>query len=130
MNTSIFNRSLLPARIFCATVAPPSPITPLPSPPPFELHCTPLSAAVSVSMAFRLARTPRIWSMVYGLLGPQLLLAARSTCKRIMDSNIYGVCVVCVCVCGVCVVCACTCRPYNVGNIEYIRMYIHIWPGQ
>lgn len=59
-----------------------------------------LSGSVSVSMAFRLARTGLLWSGLrtadWGLrvVGAQLLLAARSTCKRIMDlympSVLYG----------------------------------------
>jgi len=70
-------------------------------------------------MAFCLARTPLIWSLVFGLwaMGPPTIISGT------LDMQTYNGFIYIMCVWyGMC---ACTCGPYNVGDI-----YGYIWPCQ
>lgn len=119
MNTSIFNRSLLPARIFCATVA--TPLTPHPSPLTTPLR-TPLHATVCRSICiYGIPPGTDSSDMVYGLwaTGPPTIISGTLDMQTYNGFEyIWCVCGVCVCVWCVCGVCmhmsAIQCRQYRI----------------
>lgn len=109
MNTSIFNRSLLPARIFCATVA--TPLTPHPSPLTTPLR-TPLHATVCRSICiYGIPPGTDSSDMVYGLwaTGPPTIISGT------LDMQTYNGFEYIWCVCGVCMhMSAIQCRQYRI----------------